>query len=376
LANADPLDVTHIFAPARAGGLERVVEMLALGQTSAGHRVSVVAIVFAGHPEPPVVARLRQGGLRVHLVETSGRGYRAEQAKVRAILRAGPGGIAHSHGYRADVLHLGEARRAGYATVTTLHGFTGGDFKNRLYEILQRRAVRRADRVIAVSRALANRMVRSGVQPDRLAVVQNAYAADLTLRDRREARAALGLPEAGWVAGFVGRLSAEKGADVLLEAVAMLRDLPMTTAFVGSGREADALRSRAEALGLGDRVRWAGTVDDAGTLYHAFDLFVLSSRTEGTPIAIFEAMSARVPVVATTVGGVPDVVGPGEALLVPAERPRELAAAIREVYEDPEAAMGRAEAANQTLRSKFGTEPWLAAHGRLYRAAAQTVAGW
>ena len=366
LPSADARPIAHVFAPARAGGLERVVEMLALGQVETGRRVAAIGIVFAGHAPPPILGRLASGGVDVQLVETSGRGYRTEQAGVRAILSRMPRGIVHTHGYRADMLHLSSANRLGHATATTLHGFTGGDFKNRLYERLQRRAVRRADRVIAVSRALAERMKRSGVSAERLAVVQNAYAPPRQLADRGTARAALGVAEDGWVIGFVGRLSVEKGADLLLEAIARLSDLPLTVAFVGEGRESEALRARAHSLGLGQRVRWAGVVDDAANLFRAFDLFVLSSRTEGTPIALFEAMNAEVPVVATAVGGVPEVIGPAEALLVEPEKPDDLAAAIRRVYSDPEGARQRAVAARQTLRAKFGVASWVEAYDRVY----------
>src|SRR5207245_7018221 len=107
--------------------------------------------------------------------------------------------------------------------------------------------------------------------------------------------------------------------------------------FIGEGPGRRQLKARARRLypdGEG-RVRWHGAVRDAGKLFTAFDLFVLSSRTEGSPIVLFEAMAAGVPVIATTVGGVPDTVSTEEAVLVPPEHAPALAAAIRAASRTP-----------------------------------------
>ena len=369
-----PLDIVHVVVPAMSGGLERVVEMLSAGQVRAGHRVAVIAVVYAGDPRPPLLSKLANAGVEVMLVETRGRAYGAERAAVKRALQTRRRGIVHTHGYRADVLHLATARALGHAVVSTLHGFTGGDWKNRLYERLQRRAVRRAHRVVAVSRAIGDRMSASGVPSSRVRILQNAFAATATIASRAEARAQLALGEFDWVVGFVGRLSAEKGPDVLLEALAQLQDLPIRSVYIGDGRDESALRERSRKLGLSDRVRWAGAVDDAGALFRAFDLFALSSRTEGTPIALFEAMSAGTPVVASAVGGVGDVVGVGEAWLVPAEDPKALAAAIREAFTDATAGARRAAAAAGRLATGFSAERWVEGYDAVYREALEVEA--
>ena len=343
--------------------------MLAVGHAQLGHRVSAVAIVHEGNPEPPIVARLTNGGVRVTVVKTSGRSYRAERENVRAVLESQARGISHSHGYRADVLHSPAAGRLGFSTVTTLHGFTGGDIKNRIYEHLQRRACRRYDRVVAVSQPIAERMLKVGVHADRLRTVRNAFVPARALQSRADARDRLGLPHDGWIVGFVGRLSSEKGPDVLLDALSLLRDLPITAAFVGEGREEAALRARSIELGVERMVRWIPVVDEAGSLFAAFDAFALSSRTEGTPIALFEAMNAGVPIVATSVGGVPDVVSPAEAVMVPPDAPALFAAGVRIVFTEPEQASTRAGLAVAKLESDFAPGPWLRRYETIYAEA-------
>ena len=122
---------------------------------------------------------------------------------------------------------------------------------------------------------------------------------------------------------------------------------------------------------MGERVHWHGGVAGAGRLYAAFDIFVLSSRTEGTPMVLFEAMAAGVPVVATSVGGVPDVVSAAEAALVPPGDPQALADEIRAIYRDPVAAAARARAARARLERDFDFGQWLQRYEEIYRVVGE-----
>jgi glycosyltransferase involved in cell wall biosynthesis len=187
--------------------------------------------------------------------------------------------------------------------------------------------------------------------------------------DRAAARAQLGLDRDAFVLGWVGRMSVEKGVDVFIDALAKLTDLPIHACLIGDGPEKAAQVARAAASAASSRLQWAGMLRDAGRFFHAFDAFVLSSRTEGTPMVLFEAMAAHVPLVVTGVGGIPDVVSPREALIVPPENPLELAGAIRAIYADRSAANARADAASQRLEHDFSEGPWLSAYDAVYRDA-------
>jgi glycosyltransferase involved in cell wall biosynthesis len=135
----------------------------------------------------------------------------------------------------------------------------------------------------------------------------------------------------------------------------------------GDGPERESLRAQASARGVGNRITWHGVVCEAASFFRAFDVLVLSSRTEGCPIVLFEAMAAGVPIVAANVGGVPDVLSPKEARLVPPEDPAALAEAIRDVYRDPKGAALRADAARARLLAEFQLQPWLARYETIYR---------
>jgi len=358
--------ILHVAAPSDVGGLERVVQGLAREQCRAGHKVHVAAILTRPVADHPFFTPLVDAGVETHAVVPGPRGYRRERGAVAELCRRLRPTVVHTHGYRPDVLDAGVARRAGIPVVTTVHGFTGGDWKNRLYEWLQCRAFRRFDAVVAVSQPLKTRLARAGVAPERIHVVPNAWRSGPAL-DRVAARRTLGLAPEAFVVGWVGRLSREKGPDVLLEALGHVADLPLVASVIGDGAERRTLAAQARRLGLDGRVRWHGVVPDAAPLFAAFDLFVLSSRTEGSPMVAFEAMAAGVPVIATGVGGVPEMLSTEEAVLVPPDHPGALAIAIRAAYQAPAAARARAGRARERLGRDFGTESWCERYDEIYQ---------
>lgn len=122
-----PLTILHLTAPGPVGGLERVVAALAAGQRNLGHRVHVATVLGPGESTShPLVAELRAAGVTVEPIEVAGRAYLRERAAIAALCRRIAPNIAHTHGYRTDVIHSGVARRLGIPLVSTVHGFTGG----------------------------------------------------------------------------------------------------------------------------------------------------------------------------------------------------------------------------------------------------------
>ncbi len=366
-----PLRVLHLLAPAQIGGLERVVQMLATGQRDAGLQVAVVTIVDPGRTAHPFVSLLDSTGVEVETVESPPRAFLRDRRGFREACGRRKPHVVHTHGYRADFC-AGASRCDGASRVSTVHGFTGGRPKNRLYERLQLRALRHFDRVAAVSSPLVSKLRNAGLPPASIELVPNAWAGERAPLTRLEARQALRLNDDAIVAGWVGRLSPEKGADLLLKAVSQLSDPPVEVSLIGDGREEARLRRLARQLELVSRVHLHGRVSDAGSLFPAFDMFVLSSRTEGTPIVLFEAMATGIPIVATAVGGVPDVLSEAEALLVGPAVPSLLAAAIREVVDGPDQAAARARAAKSRLSEAYAAEPWVRRYTQMYEELVDT----
>jgi glycosyltransferase involved in cell wall biosynthesis len=375
MGSTAPLSIMHVVAPGPVGGLESVVRALAIGHHAAGHRVGVTAILDGPRAgEHEFLDALTAAGVETFVTAIPERGYGRERAFVaESCVRFGAE-VAHTHGHRPDIVDGPAARRRGIATLSTIHGFTHAGWRKPVYGFFQMRALRRADAVVAVSRPIVGTLRGGGVAPEHIHLIPNAYLppSGPPPMSRSAARAVLGLDPHAFVIGWVGRLSHEKGADIFVDALVALedRDRDVVATVIGTGREHDALVARARAHSLDGRLRWAGHVPAAHRVVTAFDALVLSSRSEGTPIVLFEAMAAGVPIIAAAVGGVPDVVSSGEALLVPPGDPAALAGAIAAVRRDPGGAATRAEAARARLATTFAPAPWLEAYAALYASLA------
>jgi glycosyltransferase involved in cell wall biosynthesis len=361
------INVVHVLTPAEYGGLETVVLALAAGQAAMGDEVSVLPVLTPNDPNPhPFCQALEERGIHADPLFVSGRNYRSERAGVREILETRKTSVLHSHGYRTDVVDASVAKAMGLATVSTVHGRTGGGWRNRFYEWLQERAWRRFDAVVAVSGKLRGELMATGIGPGRVRMIRNAWSSRGVVVSRDAARDRLGLPDSGHYIGFVGRLSAEKGPDVFIRAAAAMEGIEARFCIVGSGPLESECRALAVELGVADRIVWLGAVRDAGLSLRAFDVLALTSWTEGTPMVLLEAMSAGVPVVATSVGGVPDVVSPEEAIVRTAGDWAALAAAFTEVLTDREATERRVAAARRRLRQDFSVESWVSEYRAVY----------
>jgi glycosyltransferase involved in cell wall biosynthesis len=261
-------------------------------------------------------------------------------------------------GYKADV--IASALRD-VPTVATARGWTAEDAKVRFFEWLDRKTLRRHDAVTVVSKVLRDEVVRQGVAPDRVFWVPNAIDLDrLPPRRRREDLCReIGIDPARPIVGAVGRLSPEKGHRILLDAFHRLRtNLPgAQLVLVGDGPEEAALRVHAQQLGLSDTITFMGLRKDGQQIVGALDVTALPSFSEGMPNVVLEAFAYGTPVVATAVGGVPDMLASAAAgWLVPAGDPARLADALAEALENRPEAERRAHQAHVALTESFTVE--------------------
>jgi glycosyltransferase involved in cell wall biosynthesis len=329
--------------------------------------VHVAALLQRAEPHP-WVERVRSEGVAVTEIRCGRRQYGAEIRAVEALIRDLRPAVVQSHNYHADIVALFAARRGRVPVVSMVHGFSDGDFKNRIYEALDRILLRFFDHVICVSDTIRQRAERWGCPPSRISVIQNGYAAPL-FKSRGEARALLGIAPDEPAVGWLGRLSPMKGPDLLVEAVAQL-SVRAAVVVIGDGPESEALQRRRDELGIApDRLRLLGARAEAAQLMRAFDAIVLSSRSEGTPMVVLEAMAAGVPVVSFAVGGIPAILDASSGWLVPPADTAALAAALREVLTDRAEAARRVEKARIVLDQRFGVEPWLEKIHEAYRRA-------
>jgi glycosyltransferase involved in cell wall biosynthesis len=260
-------------------------------------------------------------------------------------------------------------------TVHTFHGhLLDGYFAppvRRAVLLTERRLARRTDALVAVSPEVRDELLDAGIgDPDRwhvlpIALDLDAFAPQATTPGRLRTR--LGLDPGTPLIGAVGRLAAIKDLGLLLRAAARLPS-DVHVVLVGDGPERARLTETAAELGLADRVHLVGWWEDVEEVYPDLDVVVLTSRNEGTPSALLEAAAAERPVVATDVGGVGHVLGPGGGWLVAPGSVGSVADAIREALDDREGAAGRAAAARDHVLATFGLARSAAGHAALYTA--------
>jgi glycosyltransferase involved in cell wall biosynthesis len=224
--------------------------------------------------------------------------------------------IWHGHDYKSNALGLLLSKFWKMRLVTTVHGWVHHTAKTPFYYWIDRVCLPRYDKVICVSEDLRERCLEFGVRPESCVLIENGidtreFSRQLSVAEAKER---LGVPPGRLLIGAVGRLSAEKGFDLLIRAVGrLLADgLDLELWIAGQGDEESQLRALTQELGIGERVKLLGYRSDTRELYQAMDVYALSSRREGLPNVLLEAMALEVPVVATRIAGVPLLVEDGK----------------------------------------------------------------
>jgi len=307
----------------------------------------------------------------------------AAAREVRACLDAGGFDVVHTHGAKAGMIGRRAARQAGVpAVIHTFHGFPFHSFQSvpvrlTLLEI-ERRLARITDWFMTAGTFVASEAVRLRIaSPDRIRAVVSPVdpLARVTEDSRREARALLGLPETAKVIGTTGRLAAQKAPSDMARAIQAIGRDDVVMVWVGDGclrRETERIVAR---LGIADRFLLVGNRDDVPRLLPAFDVFAMSSLFEGLPCSVVEAMMCGIPVVATAVNSVPELVIPGRTgLTARAGDPRSLSAALTYMLDHPDQAARMAAAAATHVREQICSETIEDATVEVYECALRYAA--
>jgi glycosyltransferase involved in cell wall biosynthesis len=369
------MNVVHLAASPFFGGPERQMLGLALSLPRA-YRSTFLSFAERGLCRP-FLERLRAHDFEAIELRHNAPHFRAAVHEVASQLERLSADVLCCHGYKADLLGWLAARRVGVPVVAVSRGWTGATLKVRLYEALDRLSLHAMDAVVCVSEGQAARVRRAGVPVGRVHVIRNAISTerfekpDPTYRQRL---LALFPRPVRWVVGAAGRLSPEKGFGVLVEAAADVLRAEPDAGFVvfGDGPLRAEIAGRIDTLGLGDRVLLPGFQADLDGYLPALDLLVLPSFTEGLPNVVLEAFAARVPVVATAVGGTPEVVEDGiNGYLVPAGMPAALAGRIHEALQDGHRRREMGNRGYQRVRAQLTFEAQARQYQRLFASICQ-----
>jgi glycosyltransferase involved in cell wall biosynthesis len=297
---------------------------------------------------------------------------------LRRVIRSRRADVLHTHTAKAGatgrVAALAAGRARPGAVVHTYHGHVlSGYFdpgRERAFRALERMLAWSTDALVAVSEEVRDDLVRMHVAPARkFTVIPYGFDLDARVGDsvshRVRVRSELGLDDEAFVIGWAGRLTAIKRPLDLIRVTAGVDGAVLV--LVGDGEDRAAAVSLADELGISERVLWLGYRDDLGSLYAAFDVFLLTSANEGAPVVVIEALAAGVPVVATDAGGTASVVDAGETgLIAPVGAVDQLQAAVERLRQDAalRAAMGALGA--DRMRERFSVERMVDDVERLY----------
>lgn len=372
--------LTLIDSMPAAGGAERLAASLAIGlDPSRFERI----LCFSRPPKPldreavaAVSREARDAGVRLLTLDRRRRLDPGAWAPFWSLLRGGGVDVLHSHMFGSNVWGTVFGRLSGVPVVIAHeHGwsFRGSPLRRMLDREL---IARNADIFLAVSRDYRRKMISvEGISPSDVLFLPNGIAAPKAAGGDRDVGAELGIPAGAPVLGAVGVLRPEKALDVLLRAVALLTlELPDLRALVvGDGPERGRLESLARELRLEGRVIFTGIRRDVPDVLRVLDVAVCCSDYEGSPLSVLEYMEAAKPIVATRVGGVPDLIDDGvHGVLVEPQDPPALAAAIAGALRDRSAAKKLGERARDRRRAEFELEVMIrrleAVYEDLYRA--------
>jgi glycosyltransferase involved in cell wall biosynthesis len=349
--------VAHILSSFEMGGQERVALDLAASQVRADYKVT--ALSMAPPPDGPLAAEFRAVGAEVDRVARPRPGVDPMLVlRLARWLRKNAVDLAHTHNRMALIYGAPAGRLSRAAVVHTKHGNNprGG---TRL--VAGKLAARFVDAFVAVSPETAQfARSRNEVDERRLSVIPNGielgrFHPEPAARER--IRAELGIGAGDWVVGTVGRIAVEKNQALLLRAVAPLLGPAARLVVAGDGPLLPSLSELAGSLGIAGFVHLLGVRRDVPDLLNAMDLFVLCSNTEGLPLAVPEAMATGLPVVSTSVGGIPTVVDEGETgFLVPVGDEAALRDRIARLQADPAMSRAWGDRARSAAVARFSAE--------------------
>lgn len=351
------IEGSHVTGPAKC-----LIEIAGYGKKYAGTgvRLDITPVIFtrADFRPDPLIRALENAGLSFASIHENRRFDTSVFEQVRALVCRLQPDIIQTHMAKSHfiVRYSGAAVRLPWLAFH--HGYTKVDLKVRFYNQFDRWSLRGADHIVAVCGMFANRLKARGIPPQRITVQHNSVDR-FVMPDPAETAAlklSLGLNGPEPVLLAVGRLSTEKGFADLVEAAALLssRTSNFRLVIVGEGPERPRLETAIQRFKLSGRVLLAGHTNRIAPYYALASMLVISSHSEGSPNMLLEGMAARLPVVATAAGGIPEIVRHDkEALLVPCGDPVRLSQAMYDLLEDPERADQLAAAALEAALNRY-----------------------
>lgn len=372
------ITVLHLIASRGLGGAEKV--LLTLLQNAELNELNVILGIFQKKRQEASVfsKEAKKTGATVEVLNFGNPYDLSQVVGLFHLIRKYRPDIIHTHGYKSNTLGFLLSRPFGIPIVTTVHGLYQNSAKTHVHVNLSLRFLKYFDAVIAVSDNIRDQLTPLHVPSNKVITIHNVppRIAVMAVDNRSLFRKEIGIRDDEKMIGFVGRLERVKGCDLLIEAVSklVLRGFHSQLVIVGEGPEKETLMQMVKNLGLGGNVHFCGFREDINNVYQSLDMLVLPSRHEGIPLVMLEAMAQGVPIVATRVGGIPEVITDGvQGLLSTPENPETLADRIMSCFINPEETKKRVAAAKKKILECYDVKRWLQKYREVYNMATKRV---
>ena len=300
------MDIMYLIASTDIGGAEKV--LLDMCKSVSGEDNSVQVCLFeSSNTNQELKQILIEKGIKTHAIKMQFPFYFKEIYKLRKLCIDQKIDILHCHGFRADVIGGLVGKLTRVKLISSVHGWIAFTKKMKFYKFLDVWILRHFDLILPVSKKLKEELISKRICSTKIKVLRNIPClGEVRKHPRKSDDVVVQL-------GFVGRLSNEKGVEILLQAFSrLLEEFRLELHIVGDGPLKKSIEEKITELKLSSYVKMHGFVRTPGEIYKKLDMLVMPSLTEGTPLTLLEAMSFGLPVVASAVGGIPEIINDGD----------------------------------------------------------------
>lgn len=339
-------------------GADKVILLLAKQLKQMGHNPVVGVIDNKRNPCSLLLDKAKEMNLETAHFLSESRVDRRAIEEIKNYITGQNIDIVHTHGFKADIYGFLASRPNRIPIVATKHGWTHANLIIRLWEMVDLVFLHKFPSIVAVSDDMKNSLIRSGIYKKKIRTIHNGIDLDHNLYDNKALRAKLNLKEKQPVIGIVARLSSEKGHTHFLAAARKIADKFPDARFliIGDGSLRENLEELSSNLALDQQVQFLGFRSDMPELYQVMDILVSSSLREGIPMNLLEAMAEQKAVIATKVGGVPQIIKNGiSGILIDPENVDMLAEAILDLLKNDEKRFALGKAARLEVEAHFSS---------------------
>jgi glycosyltransferase involved in cell wall biosynthesis len=370
------INIALILTPIEFGGAERVCLNLLKAYSRSNFNIIPILLIRPWEKKSTFADEIEKLGITYFTIPVAIRPLHEGKDRYRIlrcyyvlfrILNKARFNIIHTNGYFADILGIPIAKILRIPHIATCHGYIDNDSALKMYNKVDMMMLRFSERIITVAESIKKKLIEQGVNEKLVRTITNSVLIpDLTrsemLERRTEARVHFKIDNDEIALGYVGRLSEEKGLEFAISAVGKLVELGrrIKLILIGDGPQRLRLENIAKNENVKDRVIFAGFQSNVNDLLPGLDIFILPSLTEGTPMALLEAMSYGIPTVASAVGGVPKVIDNRKSgMLVPPGNVKELVEALDYIILNPEYRNHLSVAGRVNVLQKYGLKNWI-----------------